>query len=73
MPQNASGRLKTCLLSEPMLSDGLQTALNDNSCEMGGIFCYTQRQVYLLMAILGVFLGAVLDNQEYSKVIKIFL
>ena len=56
-----------------MLSDGLRTALNDNSCEMGGIFCYTQRQVYLLMAILGVFLGAVLDNQEYSKVIKIFL
>jgi len=56
MPQNVSGRLKTCLLPEPMLSDGLRTALNDNSCEMGGIFCYTQRQVYLLMTILGVFL-----------------
>ncbi|EFE49724.1 hypothetical protein NEIELOOT_01469 [Neisseria elongata subsp. glycolytica ATCC 29315] len=56
MPQNASGRLKTCLLPEPMLSDGLRTTLNDNSCEMGGIFCYTQRQVYLLMTILGVFL-----------------
>ena len=55
MPQNASGRLKTRLLPEPMLSDGLRTALNDNSCEMGGIFCYTQRQVYLLMTILGVF------------------
>lgn len=39
-----------------MLSDGLRTALNDNSCEMGGIFCYTQRQVYLLMTILGSFI-----------------
>jgi len=40
MPQNASGRLKTCLLPEPMLSDGLRTALNDNSCEIHDVFCY---------------------------------